>query len=217
MISSSGLEFLGQRAPILQLPCATAMTVALVASCKSRETIDEVPSSSSSPVAPHAEERASPSPPSQPVKQTPPTTSAREWTFEQTEVGRLPEGWSASVGDWRVESAQQAPSGSHVVAQNAQSPFSVFNVALVQDGHYADVDIVVRLRAREGCIDQDVEASYGEPRAHATQSNHRRLASFRAMSTVGSFRPGRRLHSLERPGVDGGMLRRAAARMPPRV
>lgn len=114
-----------------------------VASCNSARQL--VTSRSEEPAA-RAASRAHAERPGTPV--------TCEWTFEDAEAGSLPEGWSAPVGEWRVETAAQATSGSRVLAQRASNPSPVFNVAFVGGASYADVDITVRLRALQGRIDQ---------------------------------------------------------------
>jgi len=103
------------------------------------------------PSAPPAESAASAQPPST-ESQTP--GSSRRWTFDEIEAGKLPDGFSAPAGTWRVETLQGASSGSRVLVQTASNRSPVFNVTLVEDSPHADVDISVRLRAREGRIDQ---------------------------------------------------------------
>lgn len=91
----------------------------------------------------------------------PPSEAAAEQTsnpsvrdFDEAQPGKLPEGWSAPVGDWQVETAEGAPSGTRVLVQRASNGSPIFNVALVDGSSHADVDIHVRLRARQGRIDQ---------------------------------------------------------------
>lgn len=74
--------------------------------------------------------------------------------FEEAQPGKLPEGWSAPIGDWQVETVESAPSGTHVLVQKASNRSPVFNLALVDGSSHAEVDIRVRLRARRGRIDQ---------------------------------------------------------------
>lgn len=122
-------------------------------SCDAQETREPSAPISSQVAEPRGEEQPAPSaPPATAEPSGAPT--ARAWTFEDDAVGTLPEGWSAPVGEWGVESAEQAPSGSHVLAQKASNRSPVFNVALVEGSTHTDVDLTVRLRARRGRIDQ---------------------------------------------------------------
>lgn len=102
---------------------------------------------------------AEPSPSASPSGSATPSASPHvsgrtPWTFEDSEVGKAPSGWSTPVGTWQVETVANAPSGSRVLAQVAASASPVFNVALIDESEHADVDIRVRLRARKGRIDQ---------------------------------------------------------------
>ncbi|MEQ8281104.1 MAG: hypothetical protein RMA76_05040 [Deltaproteobacteria bacterium] len=92
----------------------------------------------------------------QPPSKAAPTSTATISTksFDLAQINKLPEGWSAPVGEWRVETVEAAASGSRAFVQRASNRSPVFNVALVEASSHADVDISVRLRAREGRIDQ---------------------------------------------------------------
>lgn len=122
-------------------------------SCDAQETREPSAPTSSQVAEPRSEESLAPSAPRSNAEPSGAPT-ARAWTFDDDAVGTLPEGWLAPVGEWGVESAEQAPSGSHVLAQEASNRSPVFNVALVEGSSHADVDLTVRLRARQGRIDQ---------------------------------------------------------------
>ena len=76
------------------------------------------------------------------------------WNFDEGPPGRLPEVFSAEVGDWQFEEEAEAPSGCCVLAQKASSPSSVFNLVLIDSAPLADVDISVNVRARHGRVDR---------------------------------------------------------------
>lgn len=78
-------------------------------------------------------------------------TALRSWTFEDG----LPAGFEIASGGWErgTEEQRRAPSGTGVVLQTARSAPSAFNV-LLADGVGRDVDLSVKLRAREGEVDQ---------------------------------------------------------------
>jgi hypothetical protein len=83
-----------------------------------------------------------------------PPASRISWTFEDTEAGKLPNGWSAPVGRWSVAETESASRSARVLAQDATSASPIFNIAFVEASSYADVDLSVRLQSREGRIDQ---------------------------------------------------------------
>jgi hypothetical protein len=72
------------------------------------------------------------------------------WGFDWDEPGKIAKGFTAEVGTWEVVADGQ----NQVLAQKAKNPDDTFNVALVSDAHFRDVDISVRLRAVEGELDQ---------------------------------------------------------------
>lgn len=84
----------------------------------------------------------------------PGVSAQRTWSFDDGEAGELAAGFEVASGHWALAQAEGVPSGQGVLAQTAQSDGSVFNVALVQDTSYRDLDLSVKLRARDGRIDQ---------------------------------------------------------------
>ncbi len=78
------------------------------------------------------------------------------WGFDDAPVGSAPAGITAAVGDWQVlEDDASAPSSrGRVLAQLAANKRKIYNVALVDDTSYADVDITVKFLAVAGRIDQ---------------------------------------------------------------
>jgi len=81
-------------------------------------------------------------------------SNREEWNFDGDTVGRNAPGFTELTGKWRVAEDPSAPSGSRVLAQEAMSAGSVFNIALVDNVTFADVDVSVRLRAVAGRKDQ---------------------------------------------------------------
>jgi hypothetical protein len=82
------------------------------------------------------------------------SSTKRTWSFDEGTPGKLPAGFVAAVGQWQVSKDETAPSGSGVFVQLAKSADHVFNVALVTDTSYRDVDLSVRLRSISGRVDQ---------------------------------------------------------------
>lgn len=83
------------------------------------------------------------------------------WTFEDAAVGELPEGWSrAQTGkgegsDWKVRHDESAPAGPNVLAQTSSAgPNPLFNLCVLNEGTYGDVDINVSFKAVAGRIDR---------------------------------------------------------------
>jgi hypothetical protein len=78
----------------------------------------------------------------------------REWNFEADRIGSTPKGFTSETGEWRIDIDSTAPSGLHVLAQQARSSRSSFNVCLNEDTLYTHLDISVRIKAVTGKIDQ---------------------------------------------------------------
>jgi hypothetical protein len=79
------------------------------------------------------------------------TTSAKTvWSFESDEPGKIAKGFTAEAGTWEV-----ARDGEHhVLAQKAKNDDSTFNVVLVDETHFKNVDLSVRMKAVAGELDQ---------------------------------------------------------------
>lgn len=85
----------------------------------------------------------------------------KAFKFKKDDLGKVPAGWKVEktgkgVGsDWKVVKDDTAPSKSGVaLAQTAKSPGGVFNICVVQDTHYKDVDLSVSFKAIAGESDQ---------------------------------------------------------------
>jgi hypothetical protein len=81
--------------------------------------------------------------------------------FTKDSLGRLPPGWTAGKtgqGDgsvWKVVADDTAPSKSGVVlAQTAAGPGNLFNVCVLQDGRFQDIELMVQFKAVKGDKDQ---------------------------------------------------------------
>ncbi|MDA1049351.1 MAG: hypothetical protein O3C40_02585 [Planctomycetota bacterium] len=84
-----------------------------------------------------------------------------KWTFEDAAVGKLPQGWSrAQTGRgegsvWKIQHDESAPAGPNVLAQVSDAgPNPLFNLCVLDEENYGDVDITVSLKAVAGKIDQ---------------------------------------------------------------
>jgi hypothetical protein len=79
------------------------------------------------------------------------TTRAKMvWRFESDQPGQIAKGFTAEVGTWEVAQDGQ----NNVLAQKAKNDDDTFNVVLVDDTHFKNVDISVRLKAVAGQLDQ---------------------------------------------------------------
>jgi hypothetical protein len=81
--------------------------------------------------------------------------------FGKDDVGKLPQGWKAArtgKGEgsiWKVVADKTAPSKKgYVLAQTAAGPGSLFNLCVVTDSNYKDVDVSVAFKAVKGKRDQ---------------------------------------------------------------
>ena len=85
----------------------------------------------------------------------------RTVTFGKDDLGKLPKGWSAAQtgeGDasvWKVMADETAPAKKgHVLAQLAAAPKLTYNLCVLDEPRYQDVDITVAFKAVKGEIDQ---------------------------------------------------------------
>jgi hypothetical protein len=74
----------------------------------------------------------------------------RTWDFEQDEPGKIAKGFTNDVGRWEVVK----DGDNHVLFQKAKNEDAVFNVALVEETSYGDIDLGVRLKAVAGEVDR---------------------------------------------------------------
>jgi len=78
----------------------------------------------------------------EPVKKT--------WSFDDDAPGKIAAGFESQVGEWSVVQIDKG----RALAQTAKNANSVFNVVLVNDTKFADVDLTVKLKAIAGGFDQ---------------------------------------------------------------
>jgi hypothetical protein len=62
--------------------------------------------------------------------------------------------FTREVGDWKVVADTDAPSKPNVLAQNARSSSATFNITLIGDTNYKDVDLAVSMKAVAGSTDR---------------------------------------------------------------
>jgi hypothetical protein len=81
--------------------------------------------------------------------------------FTKEDLGTLPSGWQAvktGHGDgsvWKVVADDSAPSKrGFVLAQTAEGPSGLFNVCMIEDEDYRDVEVQAAFKAVRGKIDQ---------------------------------------------------------------
>jgi hypothetical protein len=81
--------------------------------------------------------------------------------FSKKELGKIPKGWTVDKtgkGEgsvWKVVADETSPSKTgYVLAQTAKSPGRVFNLCVIDDTKYRDVEIEVAFKSVEGKVDQ---------------------------------------------------------------
>ena len=81
--------------------------------------------------------------------------------FSKEDVGKLPSGWTADKtgkGEgsvWRVVADATSPSKSGcVLAQTAEGPRRLYNLCVLDDSKYRDVEVAVAFKAVKGKVDQ---------------------------------------------------------------
>jgi hypothetical protein len=90
-----------------------------------------------------------------------PGAGSARWPFDDAPAGRAPVGWTFAYtgtgGDaaWAVAADASACSRPQVLRMtHARSPVPTFNVALLDEAAFGDVDVAVRVRADTGRQDQ---------------------------------------------------------------
>ncbi len=81
--------------------------------------------------------------------------------FSKKELGKVPTGWTVDQtgkgegSAWKVVADSTSPSKSgYVLAQTADSPRRMFNLCVVDDSKYGDVEIEVAFKSVKGEVDQ---------------------------------------------------------------
>lgn len=78
----------------------------------------------------------------------------KSWNFDADQTDAIAKGFTNEVGEWKVVADNTAPSKPNVLAQLAKSSGSTFNITLVSDTNYRNVDISVKMKAMAGKNDQ---------------------------------------------------------------
>jgi hypothetical protein len=78
---------------------------------------------------------------------------SRSWNFDKEAPG-LPAAFSQEVGEWRIAADESAPSKGQVLAHTAKSSGPTFNLALVKETSFQDLELSVRMKAVAGQVDQ---------------------------------------------------------------
>ena len=76
------------------------------------------------------------------------------WSFDNDQQGRIARGFSIETGDWKVVADASAPSKPNVLAQMAKSSSSTFNLVLLGDLQFKDVDVSVQMKSVAGKTDR---------------------------------------------------------------
>jgi hypothetical protein len=84
-----------------------------------------------------------------------------KYAFNKNDEGKVPAGWKVDKtgkGEgsvWKVEADATAPSKSgYVLVQTAERPTSLFNLCVVQDADFTDLEVHVAFKALKGKEDQ---------------------------------------------------------------
>jgi hypothetical protein len=85
----------------------------------------------------------------------------RTTRFSEKDLGKVPTGWTVDKtgrGEgslWKVVADDTSPSKTgYVLAQTAKSPGNIFNLCILDDSKYRDVEIEVAFKSVKGRIDQ---------------------------------------------------------------
>jgi hypothetical protein len=78
----------------------------------------------------------------------------KSWNFDSDQAGAIAQGFTNEGGKWDVIADDTAPSKPHVLAQLAKSSGSAFNLTLVSETNYRDLDVTVKMKAIAGSSDQ---------------------------------------------------------------
>lgn len=73
------------------------------------------------------------------------------WNFDSDEVGKIPPGFTSISGEWNVAVDNSAPSAPNVLAQTGED---TYNLVLLDDLSYKDLDISVKVKAISGGWDK---------------------------------------------------------------
>ena len=80
--------------------------------------------------------------------------SEKIWNFDGDKTGQVPAGFTNERGDWKIVADPTAPSQPNVLAQSAKNSGSTFNLIVVKEKNYKNVDISVKMKAIAGREDQ---------------------------------------------------------------
>jgi len=84
------------------------------------------------------------------------------WHFDRCKPGRVPLGWSIretnpteALATWKVIEDETAPSGRTVMALTSSANYDgTYNLGIVEDSSFANLDLTVRVKAVKGKEDQ---------------------------------------------------------------
>ncbi len=74
--------------------------------------------------------------------------------FDQAKVGPAPPAFTVVTGAWQIRADTEAPGAPNVLVQAAQNEGSDFNIIVVDDSEFGDLEISVSLKALSGEEDQ---------------------------------------------------------------
>jgi hypothetical protein len=80
--------------------------------------------------------------------------NTKSWNFDSDTVGTIAKGFTNNFGMWRTTADPTAPSKPNVLAQAAKSSSPEFNITLIGNTNFKDVDLAVKMKSVAGRIDQ---------------------------------------------------------------
>jgi hypothetical protein len=134
---------------------AIVLAAALSAACSSAEPTKAEPAANEEPPA-----KADPPPTPPGANADAPAATARTWTFDDDTAPTAGVTFTETAGQgtpavWKVVARDDAPSPPNVLAiAETRNDKRTYNVALLDDTSYVDVDITVMVHAVTGALDQ---------------------------------------------------------------
>jgi 3-keto-disaccharide hydrolase len=74
----------------------------------------------------------------------------KNWDFESDQPGKIARGFISKIGTWEVA----IDGDNKVLAQKAKNDDDTFNLVLIEETHYKNLDLSVRVKAGAGTLDQ---------------------------------------------------------------
>jgi uncharacterized protein YfiM (DUF2279 family) len=127
--------------------------------------------------------------------------------FSKDDLGKVAKGWTAAKtgqGEgavWKVVADDTSPSKSgYVLAQTAEGPRPLFNLCVINDTNYKDVEVSVAMKAVAGEVDQGggLVWRYQDPNNYYIARYNPLETNYRVYKVVG----GKRIQLATKEGLD---------------